>query len=204
VLSAEAIRSRPTCPDTFRQPNRSTSSSMTIGPTRLLTSSGWRSSAASCISPWCAASSPASRRPARESPILYELCGQAMRSAKWRQQGAQPLLFHLDRRARDSAATRGRSGRLRRRGQASQLGGAGQRPPRALDRPAVWRRANTVRSTRRRLQPPGTAIPLVLPAAFLPALTAMPGRPRLSLPLTHPDLVLRIADAENRLVYSLI
>jgi hypothetical protein len=24
---------------------------------------------------------------------LYELCGQAMRSAKWRQQGAQPLLF---------------------------------------------------------------------------------------------------------------
>jgi len=40
---------------------------------------------------------------------LYELCGQAMRGAKWRQQGAQPLLFHLDRRARDYAATRGRS-----------------------------------------------------------------------------------------------
>ena len=40
---------------------------------------------------------------------LYELCGQAMRGAKWRQQGAQPLLFHLDRRARDYAATRGSS-----------------------------------------------------------------------------------------------
>jgi hypothetical protein len=30
---------------------------------------------------------------------LYELCGQAMRGAKWRQQGALPLLQHLDRRA---------------------------------------------------------------------------------------------------------
>jgi hypothetical protein len=76
VLSAEAIRSRPTCPDTFRQPNRSTSSSMTIGPTRLLTSSGWRSSAASFISPWCTASSPASRRPLRESPIYTNCVGR--------------------------------------------------------------------------------------------------------------------------------
>lgn len=40
---------------------------------------------------------------------LYELCGQAMRGAKWRQQGAIPLLFHLDRRARDYASSRGRS-----------------------------------------------------------------------------------------------
>ncbi|GAA0739556.1 DEAD/DEAH box helicase family protein [Dactylosporangium roseum] len=31
---------------------------------------------------------------------LYELCGQAIRGAKWRQHGAQPLLRHLDRRAR--------------------------------------------------------------------------------------------------------
>ena len=38
---------------------------------------------------------------------LYELCGQAMRGAKWRQQGAIPLLQHLDRRAR---AAFGRTG----------------------------------------------------------------------------------------------
>jgi uncharacterized protein YhbP (UPF0306 family) len=31
---------------------------------------------------------------------LYELCGQAIRGAKWRQQGAQPLLRNLDRRTR--------------------------------------------------------------------------------------------------------
>jgi superfamily II DNA or RNA helicase len=31
---------------------------------------------------------------------MYELCGQAIRGAKWRQQGAVPLLQHLDRRAR--------------------------------------------------------------------------------------------------------
>ena len=30
---------------------------------------------------------------------LYELCGQAMRGAKWRQHGTVPLLAHLDRRA---------------------------------------------------------------------------------------------------------
>lgn len=30
---------------------------------------------------------------------LYELCGQAVRGAKWRQHGAHPLLRHLDRRA---------------------------------------------------------------------------------------------------------
>jgi hypothetical protein len=30
---------------------------------------------------------------------LYELCGQAVRGAKWRQHGANPLLRHLDRRA---------------------------------------------------------------------------------------------------------
>lgn len=32
---------------------------------------------------------------------LYEVCGQAMRGAKWRQNGAAPLLANLDRRARD-------------------------------------------------------------------------------------------------------
>jgi RES domain len=41
-------------------------------------------------------------------------------------------------------------------------------------------------------------------ALFLPALTAMPGRPRLSLPLTHPDLVSRIAGAAKRLGYNVI
>ncbi|MEU3645192.1 DEAD/DEAH box helicase family protein [Lentzea sp. NPDC034063] len=30
---------------------------------------------------------------------LYELCGQAVRGAKWRQHGAMPLLRHLDKRA---------------------------------------------------------------------------------------------------------
>ncbi|WP_432825455.1 DEAD/DEAH box helicase [Dactylosporangium sp. CA-092794] len=34
---------------------------------------------------------------------LYELCGQAVRGAKWRQHGAQPLLRHLDRRAQHYA-----------------------------------------------------------------------------------------------------
>jgi hypothetical protein len=41
-------------------------------------------------------------------------------------------------------------------------------------------------------------------ALFLPALTAMPGRPRVSLPLTHPDLISRIAGAAKRLGYSVI
>ncbi|MER6667486.1 DEAD/DEAH box helicase family protein [Amycolatopsis japonica] len=31
---------------------------------------------------------------------LYEVCGQAVRGAKWRQQGALPLLRHLERRAK--------------------------------------------------------------------------------------------------------
>ncbi|WP_205775944.1 DEAD/DEAH box helicase [Micromonospora tulbaghiae] len=38
---------------------------------------------------------------------LYELCGQAMRGAKWRQQGADPLLRHLDRRAQRYAQRTG-------------------------------------------------------------------------------------------------
>lgn len=38
---------------------------------------------------------------------LYELCGQAMRGAKWRQKGAVPLLAHLDRRAQSSFARTG-------------------------------------------------------------------------------------------------
>ena len=38
---------------------------------------------------------------------LYELCGQAMRGAKWRQQGAVPLLQHLDRRAQAAFARTG-------------------------------------------------------------------------------------------------
>jgi hypothetical protein len=41
-------------------------------------------------------------------------------------------------------------------------------------------------------------------ALYLPALTAMPGRPKLSLPLNHPDLVTRIAGAAKRLGYSAI
>lgn len=40
---------------------------------------------------------------------LYELCGQAVRGAKWRQQGAQPLLYHLDRRAQRYRELFGRS-----------------------------------------------------------------------------------------------
>lgn len=38
---------------------------------------------------------------------LYELCGQAMRGAKWRQRGAAPLLAHLDRRAQATYARTG-------------------------------------------------------------------------------------------------
>jgi hypothetical protein len=41
-------------------------------------------------------------------------------------------------------------------------------------------------------------------ALFLPAATAMPARPKLSLPLTHPDLATRIAGAAKRLGYSVI
>lgn len=41
-------------------------------------------------------------------------------------------------------------------------------------------------------------------ALFLPAVTAMPARPKLSLPLTHPDLASRIAGAANRLGYSVV
>lgn len=32
---------------------------------------------------------------------LYEVCGQAIRSAKWRQSGVEPLLNHLDRRSQN-------------------------------------------------------------------------------------------------------
>ncbi|MCV7048373.1 RES family NAD+ phosphorylase [Mycobacterium frederiksbergense] len=41
-------------------------------------------------------------------------------------------------------------------------------------------------------------------ALFLPAATAMPGRPIISLPLTHPALVSRLAGAARRLGYSVI
>jgi hypothetical protein len=41
-------------------------------------------------------------------------------------------------------------------------------------------------------------------ARFLAAVTAMPARPRLSLPLTHPDLASRIAGAAKRLGYSVV
>lgn len=37
--------------------------------------------------------------PGARLPDLYELCGQAIRGAKWRQSGALPLLRHLDTRA---------------------------------------------------------------------------------------------------------
>ena len=41
-------------------------------------------------------------------------------------------------------------------------------------------------------------------ALFLPAATAMPARPKLSLPLTHPDLATRIAGAAKRLGYNVV
>jgi hypothetical protein len=41
-------------------------------------------------------------------------------------------------------------------------------------------------------------------ALFPPAQTAMPARPRLSLPLDHPDLVSHIAAAARRLGYGVI
>lgn len=41
-------------------------------------------------------------------------------------------------------------------------------------------------------------------ALYLPAMAAMPGRPKLSLPLNHPDLVTRISGAAKRLGYSVI
>jgi len=41
-------------------------------------------------------------------------------------------------------------------------------------------------------------------ALFLPAATAMPGRPIIALPLTHPALVSRLASAAKRLGYSVI
>lgn len=41
-------------------------------------------------------------------------------------------------------------------------------------------------------------------ALFLPAAAAMPGRPKLSLPLTHPDLATRIAGAAKRLGYGVV
>ncbi|WP_262365601.1 RES family NAD+ phosphorylase [Gordonia sp. OPL2] len=41
-------------------------------------------------------------------------------------------------------------------------------------------------------------------ALFTPAGSAMPDRPELSLPLTHPDLAVRIAGAARRLGYSVI
>jgi hypothetical protein len=41
-------------------------------------------------------------------------------------------------------------------------------------------------------------------ALFLPAVTAMPTRPKLSVPLTHPDLARRIAGAAKRLGYSVV
>jgi hypothetical protein len=40
---------------------------------------------------------------------LYDLCGQAVRGAKWRQHGAEPLLRHLDRRAQAYASRTGLS-----------------------------------------------------------------------------------------------
>lgn len=41
-------------------------------------------------------------------------------------------------------------------------------------------------------------------ALFRPASTAMPTRPKLSLPLTHPDLACRIAGAAKRLGYGVV
>ena len=41
-------------------------------------------------------------------------------------------------------------------------------------------------------------------ALFVPAADAMPDRPKLSLPLTHPDLASRIAGAAKRLGYGVV
>lgn len=41
-------------------------------------------------------------------------------------------------------------------------------------------------------------------ALFLPAAAAMPARPKLSLPLNHPDLATRIAGAAKRLGYGVV
>lgn len=41
-------------------------------------------------------------------------------------------------------------------------------------------------------------------ALFAPAVAAMPARPVLSLPLTHPDLATRIAGAARRLGYAVV
>jgi len=41
-------------------------------------------------------------------------------------------------------------------------------------------------------------------ALFLPAITAMPDRPIMSVPLTHPGLVSRVAAAARRLGYAVI
>ena len=41
-------------------------------------------------------------------------------------------------------------------------------------------------------------------ALFAPASTAMPARPMLSLPLTHPDFSSRIAGAAKRLGYAVV
>lgn len=41
-------------------------------------------------------------------------------------------------------------------------------------------------------------------ALFAPAADAIPGRPELSLPLTHPDLASRIAGAAKRLGYGVV
>ncbi|WP_239149609.1 hypothetical protein [Streptomyces sp. SID12501] len=41
-------------------------------------------------------------RPGARVKDLYELCGQAVRGAKWRHQGLDPLLRHLDQRAQHS------------------------------------------------------------------------------------------------------
>ena len=41
-------------------------------------------------------------------------------------------------------------------------------------------------------------------ALFMPAVDAMPDRPQLSLPLTHPDLARRVAGAAKRLGYGVV
>jgi hypothetical protein len=59
--------------------------------------------------------------PGRRLADLYEVCGQAMRGARWRDNGALPLLEHLDRRVRAHARRTG--------GTAFEVG----------DRPALFR-----------------------------------------------------------------
>jgi hypothetical protein len=64
---------------------------------------------------------------------LYEVCGQAMRGARWRDGGSQPLLEHLDRRVR-AYANRTGGGTAFEAGNYDTLFGIRQRAPQLFPR----------------------------------------------------------------------